>query len=598
MPVGGEREMVSRAEVLAEFTAPGAPYELRTVDTERGPHRIFAAAPPSLRELAESARSDAEYLVYGDERYTFDEAYRRAAAIAHVLVHDCGVIPGDRVAISMRNYPEWVLGFIAATSVGAVAVAMNSLWQADELHYGLADSGASVLLADGERVAMLAGLDAASAPTVLAVRADDEQLAGAAGLQVHRLDERLMALGEVPMPPASPQPDDPATIFYTSGSTGHPKGVLSTHRNVISALMSWELDTLVGAQLLAARRAAASDPTTRAPEADTSPAAPVPPRPAPRQGASLLGVPLFHVTGCHAIALASLRAQRKVVAMYRWDPEVAAGLIEAEHINAFVATPAMVGDLLRVATETGHDLSSLRLVGGGGAPRPPSQVSAITSSFAKAAPNNGWGMTETNAIGAGITGGDYSDRPSTSGRVSAVLDLRVVDDDGNVLGVGERGELQVRGTSVFVGYWNQPDATADSFVDGWFRTGDVAYLDEDGFVFIVDRIKDLIIRGGENIGCGHVEAALLLHPLVREAAVYSVPDERLGEEVGATVFAAAGLDVDELLVFLEDHLGRFEIPSYLTAVMTPLPRTATGKIFKRQLQAEMLHDLRAAGVID
>ena len=586
-----------RDSVLAELTAPGQPYELSTIETDRGPQRIFAAAPPSLRELIESARSDAEYLVYGDERLTFDEAYRRAAGIAHVLVHDAGVVAGDRVAISMRNYPEWVLGFLAATSIGAVAVAMNSLWAADGMHYALDDCGATALLADGERVAMLAGLDPASSPVVLAVRADEDQLAAADGLRVVRLAERLAELGDVDMPPASPQPDDPATIFYTSGSTGLPKGVLSTHRNVISALMSWELDALVGAELVARRRAAERNGAAETAEPAAAQGTRSAPRPAPRQGASLLGVPLFHVTGCHAIALASLRAQRKVVAMYRWDPEVAAALIEAEHVNAFVATPAMVGDLLRVASETGHDLSSLRLVGGGGAPRPPSQVSAITSSFAKAAPNNGWGMTETNAIGAGITGGDYSDRPTTSGRASAVLDLRVVDDEGTVLGVGERGELQVRGTSVFVGYWNQPDATAASFDDGWFRTGDVAHLDDDGFVFIVDRIKDLIIRGGENIGCGHVEAALLLHPLVREAAVYAVPDERLGEEVGATVYAEAGLDVDELLVFLEDHLGRFEIPSYLTAVMAPLPRTATGKIFKRQLQAEMLHDLRAAGVI-
>ena len=215
----------------------------------------------------------------------------------------------------------------------------------------------------------------------------------------------------------------------------------------------------------------------------------------------------------------------------------------------------------------------------------------IDASFARVAPNTGWGMTETNAIGAGISGRDYLERPASSGRCSAVLDLKVIDEAGNDLPVGERGELLVRGTSVFAGYWNRPDADAEMFVDGWFRTGDVAYLDDEGYVFIVDRIKDLIIRGGENIGCGHVEAALLMHPSVHEVAVYSVPDDRLGEEAGATIYADADLDPDVLRGFLGDHLARFEIPRYIVTVPDPLPRTASGKIFKRQLRAQALASL-------
>ncbi len=362
--------------MLAELTAPGQPYELQVRDGIRGPERVFVAAPPTLRHVVDAARSGLDYYVYGDERLTFADAADRAAALGRVLVDELGVGPGDRVAISMRNHPEWVIGLLAATSIGAVAVAMNSLWTADEMHYGLRDSGATVLIADGERVAQLAGTRD-SLTAVLALDADGTQIAQVPALvgDLRALVSRALATG-ADWPERAPSPDDPATIFYTSGSTGHPKGVLSTHRNVISALLSWELDTLVGSRLAAARRGGSGRPTSGAVSADAL---------RPVQPAALLGVPLFHVTGCHAVALLSLRAQRKVVAMHRWDPERAAALIEAERINSFVATPAMTGDLLRVAAETGHDLSSLRLVGGGGAPRPPEQVRRISSSFARAA---------------------------------------------------------------------------------------------------------------------------------------------------------------------------------------------------------------------
>ena len=281
--------------------------------------------------------------------------------------------------------------------------------------------------------------------------------------------------------------------------------------------------------------------------------------------------------------------------MYRWDPERAAELVEAEKITSFTAPAAMTGDLVRVAKQTSRDLSSLVSVGGGGAPRAPEQVKQIEASFEKALPATGWGMTETNAIGTGIGGLDYLNRPASSGRCSAVLELKVVDEAWRTLPAGERGELLVRGTSVFRGYWNRDELNATLFEEGWFRTGDVAYLDEEGFLFIVDRIKDLIIRGGENIGCGQVEAALLMHPDVHEAAVYAVPDERLGEEVGATVYGAPGLDADGLRSFLEAHLARFEVPRYISLVDEPLPRTASGKILKRELREEAVGRLAKAG---
>ncbi len=557
---------MTRSDALAALTAPGQPYELQTATNHAGrPIKVFTNAPRSLRELFAGTASDLPFLVYGDEQLTFSEAWAAAGRIAHVLVHDHGVAKGDRVAISMRNYPEWVLCFMAATSIGAVAVALNAMWQTDEMGYGLRDCGAEVAFVDQERLDRLAAGEPFPDLAVYVVRPTDAGVVP--GTVV--LADRLATVGDVPVPTVDVEPTDAAMIFYTSGSTGHPKGVLSDHRAVLSALLSWELDA-----------------TAMAMVAGIVAEAPV------HQAATLMAVPLFHVTGSNAVFLMSYRLQRKLVCMYKWDPEQAAALIEREHINSVVAPPAMTHDLVRVAHTTEYDLSSLRTVGGGGAARAPEQVRQIDATITSALPNTGWGMTETNAIGAGIGGQDYLDHPASSGRCPAVMELKVVDDEGNELPTGERGELLVRGAAMFRGYWNQPEVTATGHLDGdWFRTGDVAYLDADRYLYIVDRIKDLIIRGGENIGCGGVESALLLHPDVHEAAVYAVPDERLGEEVGATVYGSTELDVDELRAFLGQHLARFEVPRYITVATEPLPRTASGKILKRQLRDEAVPTL-------
>jgi long-chain acyl-CoA synthetase len=505
--------------------------------------------------------SDAEFLVAGDERWTFAEFWRDASTVGHLLVHDLGVKPGDRVAISMRNHPEWMLAFTAATSVGAIAVAMNSLWNAEEMTYGLQDSGAVVLFADRERLELLEQCPPIPGLRVVAVRHT-----GAARADVEYA-ERVAAIGQVPMPEVDIAPEDPALILYTSGSTGHPKGVLSNHRNVVVALMAWEVE--YGA--LAVRTGESVSP----------------PEGSPNGPATLLGIPLFHVLGLHGVFLASFRSQRKTVAMLKWDPAIAAELIERERIITFTGPPAITGDLVREARRAGRDLSSLLTVGGGGAARAPEQVRQIDDTFDTAIPNTGWGMTETNAIGTLIVGAEYTTKPLSSGPPLCVIDIRVVGDDGAPVPSGQRGELQVRGPSMFREYWNKPDATASSFAEGgWFRTGDVAVIDHDGHLFIVDRIKDLIIRGGENIGCGGVEAALATHPSVVEAAVYAVPDERLGEEVGATIYAAEPVDVDEVREHLAQHLAKFEIPRYITVLTEPLPRTGSGKLLKRQLRDE------------
>ena len=553
----------ARLAAIAAVTAPGQPYELQTMDVAGLTQRVYVNAPPTLRDLYEQNLSDNDFLVYEDERLTYAEGYREAARIAHVLVHQYGIGRGDRVANSMRNAPEWIVAFKAVTSLGAIVVAMNALWQPDEMEYGLRDSGAKVLFADPERLERLSQISPAPDVQVIAVRAS------AAPAGVARLSDLLAAVGEVPMPAAAVVPEDMALILYTSGSTGHPKGVVSSHRNIVSALLSWEVEGRAALVM-----AGVDEPPTPA-----------------NPPAALLAVPLFHVMGTHVVYLSSYRAQRKIVAMYRWDPEKAAAIVEREKITSFSGPAAMTGDLVRVAQRTGHDLSSLVSVGGGGAPRAPEQVRQIEATFANAAPGTGWGMTETNGIGTVIGGADYLARPTSAGRCLAVLDLKVIDENGDEVPAGERGELLVRGTSMFRGYWNRPELNTEVFIDDWFRTGDVATIDADGFVAIVDRIKDLIIRGGENIGCGQVEAALLMHPAVHEAAVYAVPDDRLGEEVGATVYAEPGLDLDALREFLNEHLARFEVPRYLRAVTEALPRTGSGKILKRQLRDEAISEL-------
>jgi long-chain acyl-CoA synthetase len=549
---------MTRDEALAQLTAAGETHELVAGEVFARPCRVFRNAPLTLCDLYRDNRSDLPFVIYQDERYSFEEIWRKSCTLAHAMVNDFGVGKGDRVAISMRNYPEWIIGFQAATSIGAIAVALNAHWQSDEMEYALGNSQPKVLLADRERLERLAGCE--NPPEDMAA------IAVRCGAPEGIADWADVMAGPErdDMPDLEISPNDDALMLYTSGSTGYPKGAVSCHRNIISALMSWELDGQAGVLT-----GALSAPDEDAP-----------------QGAALLGVPLFHATGSHANYLSSHRAQRRLICMYRWDVAEAARLIDEEQATMFVGPSAMTGDLVNHARAAGIDLSSLAMVGGGGAARAPEQVRGINDAFANAHPNTGWGMTETNAIGCGVTGPGYLRKPASSGQCSAVLEMRIVGDNGALQPSGQRGELQIRGTSIFRGYWNRPDANADTFDGDWLKTGDVAYIDDEGFVFIVDRIKDMVIRGGENIGCGAVEAAMVEHPDIVEAAVYAIPDERLGEEVGATIYCSGAVSLTELDGFLAERLARFEIPRYIHVSVDALPRTASGKILKRELREE------------
>lgn len=552
------RDPISRSEAIRQLCAPGMPLEIVSQDIAGRSQRVFRNAPVSLRQIYVEAISEQEFIVFADSRLTFAESWRQTCAFAAALVDRFGVAPGDRVAISLRNYPEWMIAFQAITAIGAIAVAANSHWPANELAHAVRDTEPRVLILDAERLAGWRAADGQVPVPVVAVRTPADQRGEAPAF-----DELIADYRDAPMPEQSPGSDDLATILYTSGSTGHPKGVPSTHRNIITALLSWELDMQV-----ANLRAGVS--------------------PSPAAQAALLAIPLFHVTGLHAVYLSSFRAQRKLVSMHKWVPAEAIALIEREGITHVNAPSAVTGDLLNEAKRRGTGLSGLQVLGGGGAARAPEQVRAIACQLAGAIPATGWGMTETNAIGTGIRGQDYVDHADTVGQVSAVLDLRVVDEEGRELPAGEPGELQVRGTSVVRRYWRRPDADAEAFDGEWFRTGDQATIDAAGYVRIVDRLKDLIIRGGENIGCGRIEAALLEHPAVREATVFGMPDERLGEEVAACLFLDAPVSATALLAFLKDKLAPFELPSRIEFWPEPFPRTASGKLLKREIRAALL----------
>ena len=550
-------DAVTREQALGKLSGEGEDYELLEGTVFGRPCRLFKNGPKTLRELYEQNLSDETFIVYENERLSYRQTYEMASRVAQMMISEYGITSGDRVAISMRNFPEWIIAFCATTSIGGIAVAMNSLWNPEEMAYGLSDSGAKLLFADEERLQRLRQVKNTIDTKVIAVRAESET-------EYPDLNKLLDNYESTQMPSALPQPEDIATLLYTSGSTGHPKGVASCHLNITTALLGWELDGQAGMMVN----------KLEPPILDHQPA-------------TLLAVPLFHATGSHAVFLQSYRHQRKIVSMYKWEPAAAAELIEKEKITSFIAPAAMTGDLVQEALRTNKDLSSLASVGGGGAPRAPEQVKNIHDSFEKAMPGTGWGMTETNAIGTGIGGQDYLDHPASSGRCSIVNELQVIGEKGEALEPMNRGELLIRGSTIFQGYWNKPEANAEVFTsDGWMKTGDVAYIDAEGYLYIVDRIKDLVIRGGENIGCGEVEAALLEHPDVLEASVYAVADERLGEEVGATYYSSEELQEEDLRKFMADRLAKFKIPRYLWGQRNALPRTASGKILKREIREE------------
>ncbi len=560
----------SSREIDAQLTAPGQLFEMETVEIRGVATRVWKNAPPTLRAVLELSQlhGDKTFVVYEDERYSFVDHFRRTAALARRLRDAYGVEKGDRVAIAMRNYPEWPMVFFAAASIGAVVVPLNAWWTGPELEYGLADSGSKVLIADEARAALLADhLPSLDLAGVLVARAEGTLAPGH-----DRLEDVLAdTADDVTLPEVDLDPEDDATIFYTSGTTGSPKGALGTHRNICTNVMSMAFTFFRGAL-----RTSGEAPDLTGADAE--------------QQATLLSVPLFHVTGCHAVLLASIAFGGKLVIMYKWDPERALELIERERIMIIGGVPAMVWQLLESPDLTKRDISSVRSIGYGGAPAPPELVRRIEELIPGRTPSNGFGMTETSATATTNAGADYLRKPDSVGPPIAVCDAKVVDDAGNELPTGELGELMMNGPNIVKGYWNKPEATAETFVDGWVRTGDIARIDDEGFIYIVDRAKDMVIRGGENVYCAEVEGVLFEHPAVTDAAVIGIPHQVLGEEVGAVVQLRAGAEATEaeLQEHVRSRLAPFKVPVRVWFSEDELPRNPAGKILKRALRDELL----------
>jgi long-chain acyl-CoA synthetase len=563
-----QNKTYSLAAARALLTAPGAPFEMEQMDIRGSPVRVWKNALPTLRALLQHSRQYGErpYWIYQDERLSYAEHYRRAAQLATVLRDHYGIGRGERVAIAMRNYPEWVMSFWAVTSIGAIAVPLNACWSGAELHYGLADSGAVLLVTDSERAERIIPYrDQLDLRSLIVVRNADPLPHG-----MEAFADVLNRAGAVSeLPDVSLEPEDNATLFYTSGTLGKPKGALGTHRNITTNPYSLAyIAALV--ELYSGRiPAILSGNNTHL--------------------TSLVTVPLFHVTGCHSMLMSATLAGNTLVAMYKWNPETALELIERERINIFGGVPGMVWQLLESAAFAERDTSSLRQINYGGAPAAPQLIRRIRELFPHISPRNGYGMTETSSLFSASGGELYIDKPDSVGPLVAICDARIVDDAGCDLPAGCVGELWARGPNVVQGYWNRPQETALTFAGGWLRTGDLARLDTDGCLYIVDRARDMLIRGGENVYCVEVEDALYSHAAVMDAAVVGLEDRILGEQVAAVVQIKAGAatSADELRQHVAQRLAAFKVPVHIELRDQPLPRNANGKIMKRQLREEL-----------
>jgi acyl-CoA synthetase (AMP-forming)/AMP-acid ligase II len=561
--------VMTRDQVKDALCAPGMPFEMETAEIEGVPTRVWKNALPNLAVLAAHANAsfgDREFVVYEDERVTYAAWYRAVATLAQAL-QERGVKKGDRVALAMRNLPEWPVAFFAAAVTGAIVVPLNAWWTGEELAFGLADSGATVLICDAERWDRISPYKAEmpALAHVMVTRAGAAAMAEPAITleSIIGSPKSYADLADLLLPEVAIAPDDAATIFYTSGTTGKPKGALGSHRNLLTNGFS---SAYSGAATVLRRGDPLPEPSIRA---------------------SLLVIPMFHVTACSASMIPTIQAGHKIVLLHKWDTVKAFEIIEREKINATGGVPFIAWQLIEHPDRAKYDLSSIDAISYGGAPSAPELVSKIYEIFG-AFPGNGWGMTETMATVTSHVAEDYLNRPDSCGPAVAVSDVKIMSEDGSTeLPVGEVGELWARGPQIVKGYWNRPDATAETFVDGWVRTGDLARVDDEGFCFIVDRAKDMIIRGGENIYSSEVENILYEHPAVTDAALIGIPHQTLGEEPAAVVHLAPGMTAseDELREYVSARLAKFKVPVKIIFTQDTLPRNANGKILKRDLKA-------------
>ncbi len=551
--------MPSYEDLVKQLTSKGGPFEIATEEVFGRPMKVFKDTPPSLNSLLELARSHGEspFLIYQDRRLSFSQVLESADRLATALYKNFQVKPKDRVAIAMRNVPEWIISFKAVVSLGCTVVPLNSWWTTKELRYGLGNSGAQVILCDEERARRLIEPGPSADPyKIIALASKDPYTR-----EVFSFETLLKE--EIDLPPIDISLDDDVTLFYTSGTTDKPKGAVSTNRSTISALMGFSLRSTINDIV---------NPTLSPLEFPPS---------------VLVGVPLFHITG-FIVMLSAFISGSKLSLMHRWDPNDALRIIEKESVTNFVGVPTMSWDILEASRQSPRDLSSLQSIGGGGSPVPPKLVKRISEELRSTTPGFGYGLTETNAFGPAIGGQDLISHPTSTGRTLPIVELKIIGTDERSLAANQEGEICIRGVPLAQGYWMAESQSIEAFPEGWLHTGDIGYLDEDGYLYIKDRVKDMVIRGGENIFCAEVEAAIYEHPNVHEAAVFGVPDRRLGERVAAQICAKKGqqLSVQELQSFLAARLAYFKIPELYNITEEPLARGATGKILKREIKQQ------------
>jgi acyl-CoA synthetase (AMP-forming)/AMP-acid ligase II len=491
--------------------------------------------------------------------------FAAADALANALQEDFGIGVGDRVAIAMRNYPEWIIGFLGIALSGAATIPLNSWGHKAEIEYGLTDSDAKLVLADQQRLSCICDDLDTLGVRAIAVRSNAALLANP-----HVFDfQKMIDDHEGKSAPAvTISPDDLAIMLYTSGTTGKPKGAMSSHIALAQGLYNFDIGIMACAM--------------------TNPEAIGHMMAKGFDQAALLALPLFHLSGLHSVFLLSLRAGREIVMMYKWDAETAVSLIEQERLTILSLVPSMLQEVMRSPSFDRTDTSSLFNVGAGGAATPPKLTAMVAEKVDNPYPGVGWGLTETNTSVSSFTGKATLHKPGSAGFLMPIMELKVRDEEGQELPQGEPGILWVKTISLIDGYWNRPDANDEDFSEGWFNTGDIGYIDEEGYVFLSDRAKDLIIRGGENIYPAEIEAICYHSPAVSEAAVFAVPDDALGEEAGACVVVRQGQDIDEqeFRDLLGSQLAKFKVPRYIWFRSEPLPRNPSGKILKKQLREQ------------
>ena len=549
------------------ITGPGGPIQVGTIERHGRELPFITNAPSNIVDYVAyfcAQHGDATFLVEGNERLSFAEVYAAARKVAAGLVEGYGVKRGDRVGIAMRNANAWCVAYLGALMAGGCATLLNGWWQGAELAAGIEDSETKLVIADPQRAERLACAEHGAKVIALDItRPIDEAIApitAAGGSEATELPQ----LG----------PDDLATILFTSGSTGQSKGAYSRHQAVVQGIFNYIAQTASIVHLL----------TEDGQMSDIQPA-------------TLICTPLFHVTAEIPVFLQSFALGRKLVLMPKWNAEEAMRLIQDEQVNYFVGVPLMSYEILVHPNRSKYDLSTCKSYAGGGAPRPPEHVKRLATEMGEGKPLLGYGLTETNAVGCGNLNENYLEKPLSTGPASKPLvDLAILDDNGNALQQGQVGEVCIRSIANFEGYWNNPEATKAAFFDnGYFRTGDLGYLDEDGYLFIVDRKKDIIIRGGENISCQEVEAAIYEHPDAQECAVFGLPDERLGEVVGAVVWMAPGSKADAAMLaeYLAERLAPYKVPSKIWLSAGALPKLGTEKIDKVTLRKQYREEYAA-----